>query len=88
MIFAPERRNANHERSQTFDIRGYGNSAVVTGRAVQKGAENGEDYSGDYWFTRVRESRRPLDYCCSPDNVNTKMKLHLANLNQTMFESE
>jgi hypothetical protein len=53
MIFAPERRNANHERSQTFDIRGYGNSAVVTGRAVQKGAENGKDFSGDYWFTRV-----------------------------------
>jgi len=34
-------------------IRIYGNSAVVTGRAVQKGAENGKDYSGDYWFTRV-----------------------------------
>jgi ketosteroid isomerase-like protein len=34
-------------------IRVYGDSAVVTGRAVQKGAENGKDYSGDYWFTRV-----------------------------------
>jgi ketosteroid isomerase-like protein len=34
-------------------VRVYGNSAVVTGRAVQKGMENGTDYSGDYWFTRV-----------------------------------
>ena len=36
-----------------LNIRVYGNSAVVTGRAVQKGTENGKDYSGDYWFTRV-----------------------------------
>jgi len=36
-----------------LNVRVYGNSAVVTGRAVQKGAENGKDYSGDYWFTRV-----------------------------------
>jgi ketosteroid isomerase-like protein len=36
-----------------LNIRVYGNSAVVTGRAVQKGAENGKDYSGSYWFTRV-----------------------------------
>jgi hypothetical protein len=36
-----------------LNIRVYGNSAVVTGRAIQKGAENGKDYSGDYWFTRV-----------------------------------
>jgi uncharacterized protein (TIGR02246 family) len=36
-----------------LNIRVYGNSAVVTGRAVQTGAENGKDYSGDYWFTRV-----------------------------------
>jgi ketosteroid isomerase-like protein len=36
-----------------LNIRVYGNSAVVTGRAVQEGAENGKDYSGDYWFTRV-----------------------------------
>ena len=34
-------------------VRIYGNSAVVTGRAIQKGMENGKDYSGDYWFTRV-----------------------------------
>jgi ketosteroid isomerase-like protein len=36
-----------------LNIRVYGNAAVVTGRAAQKGAENGKDYSGDYWFTRV-----------------------------------
>ena len=34
-------------------IRVYGDTAVVTGRSVQKGIENGKDYSGDYWFTRV-----------------------------------
>jgi ketosteroid isomerase-like protein len=31
----------------------YGDAAVVTGRSIQKGVENGKDYSGDYWFTRV-----------------------------------
>ncbi len=36
-----------------LNIRVYGDSAVVTGRATQKGMENGKDYSGDYWFTRV-----------------------------------
>ena len=36
-----------------LNIRVYGDAAVVTGRAGQKGAENGKDYSGDYWFTRV-----------------------------------
>jgi hypothetical protein len=36
-----------------LNIRVYGNSAIVTGRATQKGMENGKDYSGDYWFTRV-----------------------------------
>ncbi len=36
-----------------LNIRVYGNSVVVTGRAIQKGMENGKDYSGDYWFTRV-----------------------------------
>jgi len=34
-------------------VRVYGDTAVVTGRSVQKGMENGKDYSGDYWFTRV-----------------------------------
>ena len=34
-------------------VRVYGNTAVVTGRAIQQGMENGKDYSGDYWFTRV-----------------------------------
>jgi ketosteroid isomerase-like protein len=36
-----------------LNIRVYGDTAVVTGRSVQKGVENGKDYSGDYWFTRV-----------------------------------
>ena len=36
-----------------LNVRVYGDAAVVTGRATQKGAENGKDYSGDYWFTRV-----------------------------------
>jgi len=35
-------------------VRIFGNNAaVVTGRSVQKGTENGKDYSGDYRFTRV-----------------------------------
>jgi ketosteroid isomerase-like protein len=34
-------------------VRVYGDMAVVTGRSVQKGMENGKDYSGDYRFTRV-----------------------------------
>lgn len=34
-------------------VRVYGDTAIVTGKATQKGAENGKDYSGDYRFTRV-----------------------------------
>ena len=34
-------------------VRVYRDSAIVTGRSVQKGIENGKDYSGDYRFTRV-----------------------------------
>jgi ketosteroid isomerase-like protein len=36
-----------------LEVRVYGNTAVVTGRSIQKGMENGKDYSGDYRFTRV-----------------------------------
>lgn len=36
-----------------LNIRAYGDTAVVTGRSTQKGVENGKDYSGNYWFTRV-----------------------------------
>jgi hypothetical protein len=34
-------------------VRVYGDAALVTGRSVQKGEENGKDYSGAYWFTRA-----------------------------------
>jgi ketosteroid isomerase-like protein len=34
-------------------VRVYGNAAVVTGHARQKGTENSNDYSGDNRFTRV-----------------------------------
>jgi ketosteroid isomerase-like protein len=45
----------HYESRQISDlkVRIYGDTAVVTGRSVQKGTENGKDYSGDYWFTRV-----------------------------------
>ena len=45
----------HYDSRQIFDlkVRVYGNTAVVTGRSVQKGMENGKDYSGNYWFTRV-----------------------------------
>ena len=36
-----------------LNVRVYGDTAIVTGRSTQKGMENGEDYSGDYRFTRV-----------------------------------
>ena len=36
-----------------LNVRVYGNTAIVTGRATQKGSERGKDYSGDYRFTRV-----------------------------------
>jgi ketosteroid isomerase-like protein len=36
-----------------LNVRIYGDTAVVTGRSSQKGMENGKDYSGAYWFTRV-----------------------------------
>jgi len=34
-------------------VRVYSGTPIVTGRSVQKGMENGKDYSGDYRFTRV-----------------------------------
>jgi ketosteroid isomerase-like protein len=34
-------------------VRIYGDTAIVTGRASQKGVENQRDYSGAYKFTRV-----------------------------------
>ena len=34
-------------------VRVYGDTAVVTGKASQKGSENQKDYSGAYRFTRV-----------------------------------
>jgi ketosteroid isomerase-like protein len=44
-----------YESRQIFDlnVRVYGDTAVVTGRSIQKGTENSKDYSGSYWFTRV-----------------------------------
>ena len=36
-----------------LNVRVYGDTAIVTGRSIQKGMENGKDYSGDYRFTRV-----------------------------------
>jgi ketosteroid isomerase-like protein len=36
-----------------LDIRIYGEAAIVAGRSVQEGSENGKDYSGSYRFTRV-----------------------------------
>lgn len=45
----------HYDSRQIFDlrVRVYRDTAVVTGRSVQKGMENGKDYSGNYWFTRV-----------------------------------
>jgi ketosteroid isomerase-like protein len=34
-------------------VRVYGDTAVVTGRAKQRGVENSKDYSGENRFTRV-----------------------------------
>lgn len=36
-----------------LEVRVYGDSAVVIGRAKQKGVENSKDYSGENRFTRV-----------------------------------
>ncbi len=53
-------RAAKYQSRKISDltIRVYGDAAVVTGRAIQQGAENGKDYSGDYWFTRVYVKQR------------------------------
>jgi ketosteroid isomerase-like protein len=34
-------------------VRLYGNTAIVTARALVKGTELGEEFSGPYRFTRV-----------------------------------
>ena len=43
----------NSREISGLTVRVYGDTAVVTGRSIQSGAENGKDYSGDYRFTRV-----------------------------------
>ena len=40
-------------RISDLNVRVYGAAAVVTGRSSQAGSEDGKDYSGTYWFTRV-----------------------------------
>jgi uncharacterized protein (TIGR02246 family) len=48
-------RSFHYESRQISDlkVRVYGDTAIVTGRSTQQGMENGKDYSGAYWFTRV-----------------------------------
>lgn len=45
----------NYDAHEISDVkvRVYGDTAVVTGRAKQKGVENSKDYSGENRFTRV-----------------------------------
>jgi hypothetical protein len=45
----------NYDTREVSDlkVRVYGDTAVVTGRAKQKGVENSKDYSGENRFTRV-----------------------------------
>ncbi len=45
----------NYDARQISDlkVRMYGDTAIVTGRAIQKGKENSKDYSGENRFTRV-----------------------------------
>ncbi len=47
--------NFNYDDREITDleVRVYGDAAVVTGRAKQKGVENSKDYSGENRFTRV-----------------------------------
>ena len=47
----------DNRRISDLNVRVYGETAVVTGRSVQSGHENGKDYSGDYRFTRVYVKR-------------------------------
>ncbi len=47
----------DNRRISDLNVRVYGETAVVTGRSVQSGHENGKDYSGDYRFTRVYVER-------------------------------
>ena len=45
----------NYDAREISDlqVRVYGDAAVVTGRALQKGVEDSKDYSGENRFTRV-----------------------------------
>ena len=45
----------NYDAREVSDlqVRVYGDTAVVTGHAKQKGVENSKDYSGENRFTRV-----------------------------------
>jgi ketosteroid isomerase-like protein len=57
-----------------LNVRVYGDTAVVTGRSVQKGVENGKDYSGAYWFTRVYVKQQgSMDNCCASNDLDSAM---------------
>ena len=58
-----------------LNIRVYGDSAVVTGRATQKGMENGKDYSGDYWFTRVYVNQGGLLFLLSGSLMISRIRI-------------
>jgi len=51
--FSPERIKYEARQISDLRVRVYGNTAIVTGRAMQKGVENAKDYSGENRFTRV-----------------------------------
>jgi ketosteroid isomerase-like protein len=51
--FATRSFHYEARRISDLNVRVYRDTAIVTGRSVQKGMENGKDYSGDYRFTRV-----------------------------------
>ena len=51
--FSPARIKYEARQISDLRVRVYGNTAIVTGRAMQKGVENAKDYSGENRFTRV-----------------------------------
>jgi hypothetical protein len=51
--FAPGLFHYESREVSDLKVRVYADTSVVIGRSVQKGMENGKDYSGDYRFTRV-----------------------------------
>lgn len=59
-----------------LNIRVYGDTAIVVGRSIQKGSENGRDYKRRLPIHKsLREAKGPLDHRCPASNTHPAVRV-------------